>query len=343
MALLLFKNSWWSINAEYQDVKKSRMRSVLSSHTPNTLASLAGILAILLWSTNIAFSKSIMEKEGTYNAAIYIFLFSGLCNALILSFYFGGREFFRKLKGLPISYYTKTAIFFIFSNILLYLAIARVSTNEELVIVSILNYSWPMLIYVLKIPVLGLPFKRALLAAGILFSGIGLVLAFMQGYSGHEIRSIWAAGDDNLTAYFLALLNSVCWALYSNLTIRSRREDDIAGIPVVFLIVGILFLVIQWIRHEGSTVSFSRIYLNPELLYQVLGPTGLGYLLWYIGMRRGNRNLITSLSFFIPVLSMFIIGLKFRIHIGPVFWVAIGLLILGSYACYRAFSWKNSV
>jgi drug/metabolite transporter (DMT)-like permease len=300
------------------------------------LATLAGILAIVLWATNIAFSKSIMEKEGNFNAAVYIYLYSGATSFIFLLLYFRKKKFFRKLKSLPLSYYVKTGIFFVLSNSLLFIAVGMVHKNEELVIVSILNYSWPILIYIFKIPMFGLPFKKSIFFTGILFSFTGIVLASLQGYNRNEIRGIIAAGDDNLMAYVFAVLNSVCWALYSNLTVKYKTGEDIAGIPVVFIAIGFVFITIQLIKGEISTLSLFSICRNPELLYQIIGPTSAGYLFWYIAIKKGNRNLITSLSFFIPLLSVLVIGLKFKLSIGIAFWIAVILLISGSYLCYRA-------
>jgi drug/metabolite transporter (DMT)-like permease len=300
------------------------------------LSNVAGIIAILLWATNIAFSKSIMEKEGNFNAAIYIYLFSGLTSFIFLFFFFRKREFVRKLRNLPVSYYAKTGIFFILSNSLLFIAVGMVHKNEELVIISILNYSWPILIYIFKIPLFRLSYRKSIFFTGILFSITGILLASVQGYNKYEIQGIIAAGDDNLMAYSLALLNSVCWALYSNLTVKYKTEEDIAGIPVIFILIGLVFITIQMMKGQLSTISLSSVYRNPELLYQVVGPTSAGYLLWYIAIKRGNRNLITSLSFFIPLLSVLVIGLKFKIVIGVAFWIAVILLISGSYLCYRS-------
>jgi drug/metabolite transporter (DMT)-like permease len=300
------------------------------------LSNVAGIIAIILWATNIAFSKSIMEKEGNFNAAIYIYLFSGLTSFVFLLLFFRKQEFFRKLRNLPVSYYAKTGIFFILSNSLLFIAVGMVHKNEELVIISILNYSWPILIYIFKIPLFRLPYKKSVFFTGILFSFTGILLASVQGYNRYEILGIISAGDDNLVAYSLALLNSVCWALYSNLTIKHKTEEDIAGIPVIFVFISLVFFTIQMIKGQLSTISLSSVFQNPELFYQVIGPTSAGYLFWYIAIKKGNRNLITSLSFFIPLLSVLVIGLKFRIVIGAAFWFAVILLISGSYLCYRA-------
>jgi len=301
------------------------------------LSSLAGMIAILLWSTNIAYSKSIMEKEGIYNAGFYIYFFSGICNTIILLLLFRKQGLFAKLRNLPLSYYTKTGIFFILSNTLLYFAIGMVAKNEELVIISILNYSWPILIYALKIPIFRVPYKTGIFISGLLLSFAGIVLAFIQGYSGEDIQAIIQAGDDNLLAYLLTFLNAICWALYSNLTVKYKTTDDIAGIPIVFFVISLVFFTTQWGKGQLATISLSLIYTNFELLYQVVGPTSIGYLFWYLAMKKGNRNLITSLSFFIPLLSVLVIGLKFRITIGIAFWIAVLLLITGSNLCYRSF------
>jgi drug/metabolite transporter (DMT)-like permease len=307
------------------------------------LSSIAGIIAILLWSSNIAFSKSIMEREGIFNAGFYIYFFGGICNIIILLLFFRKQGFFTKLSKLPLSYYAKTGIFFILSNTLLYFAIGLVSKHEELVIISILNYSWPVLIYVFKIPIFRLSYKTGIFVLGILLSITGIILAFVQGYTLEDIQHIMQAGDDNLLAYILTFLNAASWALYSNLTIKYKAEDDIAGIPVIFFVISLVFFGMLWWRGNLSTISLSLIYTNYELLYQVIGPTSVGYLFWYISIKKGNRNLITSLSFFIPVLSVLIIGLKFKVSIGIVFWIAVLLLIIGSYLCYRAFQYSPVV
>jgi len=43
-----------------------------------------------------------------------------------------------------------------------------------------------------------------------------------------------------------------------------------------------------------------------------MGPVGLGYYWWEIGMKRGSVNLIAALAYFIPIGSSLLIGVIFK-------------------------------
>lgn len=306
-------------------------------NTSYYIATLAGISSIILWASNIAFSKSAMEKEGNYNAAFYIYFFSGIIIFLILMAFQKKGNFLKKLKCLPLSYYFKTGIFFILNNVLLFIAIGMTRKSEELIIVTLLNYTWPMMIYILGIPLLKLNIPLKTLLPGIILSFLGILLALLQGYSLDIVGRIIRAGDDNLLAYFLAFLTSVSWAVYSNLTSKYKTQEDIAGIPVIFLISGLIFLLILGLKGQLTTIHFSAIVQDTDLLYIIAGPTSIGYLFWYFAMKNGNRYLVTSISFLIPLFSMLIILLKLHTEINFLFWIASMFLVTGSYLCYKSF------
>jgi drug/metabolite transporter (DMT)-like permease len=313
---------------------------MLFKKTGNTsyyIATLAGIIAIILWASNIAFSKSSMEKEGNYNAAFYIYFYSAVVLFIIMTVFHKKLSFFEKLKSLSLTYYLKTGVFFILNNVLLFIAIGMAKKNEELIIVTLLNYTWPIMIYVIGIPLFSLRMPVKIILPGLILSFSGIIIALLQGYSTKDIEQIIKAGDDNILAYVLAFLTSTSWAIYSNLTIKYSTNKDMAGIPVIFLISGLCFLVIQGFSGQITTIHLNAIILNTDLLYIVLGPTSLGYLFWYIVIKQGNKNLATSLSFFIPLLSLLFIRAKFHIPIGISFWLAVILLISGSYLCYQSF------
>jgi drug/metabolite transporter (DMT)-like permease len=278
-----------------------------------------------------------MDKEGNYNAAFYIYFYSGIAIFAILMAFQKKLNFFKKLQSLPLSYYLKTGIFFILNNVLLFIAVGMARKNEELVIVTLLNYTWPIMIYVIGIPLFKIKIPIKIILPGVILSFSGIMLALFQGYSTDDIGQIIRAGDDNILAYLLAFLTSVSWATYCNLTVRYSTHDDIAGIPVIFLISGLFFLFIQGLNGQFTTIHLTAIVFNADLLYIIAGPTSFGYLCWYFAIKSGNKNLVTSLSFFIPLLSMLFIHAKFQIEISILFWLAVMLIISGSYLCYRSF------
>lgn len=301
------------------------------------LATVAGVLAILLWASNIAFSKSALEQEGYLNGAFLIYFYSGIFVFILLTLFQKRSDLFKSFRGLPLSYYLKIGSFFIVNNVLLFVAVGMAKKNEELVIVTLLNYTWPILIYVFRIPIFRMKISYAIFIPGIIVSFIGISLALIQGYSLDGIGQIIKAGNDNTPAYLLVFIAAVSWALYSNLTVKYKSQDDIAGIPVIFLLSSLVFLIIQSLNGQLSGIHLAGIVHNPDLLYIVTGPTSLGYLFWYIAMKKGNKTLITAFSYFIPLLSLIILWIKFNLEIKLLFWLAVILLITGSYLCYRAF------
>lgn len=305
------------------------------------LATMAGILAILLWASNIAFSKSVLEREGIYNGAFYIYSFSGIVLLLAMPAFQSRTIFLGKLRNLSLSYYLRTGIFFMINNVLLFLAIGLAKQNEELLIVTLLNYTWPVMIYILRIPLFRLNAPMLIFIPGVMLSFAGITLALLQDYDSGSILTLIRSGDNNILAYFLAFLTSVSWAMYSNLTVKHKNQDDMAGIPVIFLASGLVFLCIQVFNGQLATINPSAIFLNPDLFYVIVGPTSLGYLCWYIAMKNGDRIFITALSFFIPVLSLIFLHIRIKLPIGPAFWMAVMLLISGSYLCYRALQNSN--
>lgn len=312
-------------------MKKQRQQRIY------TTATLAGVLAILLWASNIAFSKAIMEKLGNTQTAFYIYVFSGLFVLGLLLGFDRKSSVFSRLKKLPLSYHLKAGVFFILNNILLFMAVGVADSNEELVIVTLLNYTWPILVYIVGIPMHRLSIPAKILIPGIFLSLSGLTLALFQGYSLENINHIMAAGKNGLLAYTLAFFCALSWAIYSNLTVKHDSGDDLAAIPVVLVLSGLVFLAILAFRGELNTLHLGDVWRNPELVYMIIGPTSLGYLGWFFAVKYGNRNLVTSLSFFIPLMSLTITHLRMQIGISTVFWIATLLIISGSYLCYHSF------
>lgn len=303
--------------------------------TSYRLATIAGILAVIIWSTTIAFSKSVMETEGNYSAMFLIYFFSGILMFGVLLIWLK-KEFFTKWKKLSFKYYSRIGIFLLLNNTLLFIAIGFTSNENELLIVTIINYLWPIITYIIKVPMFHLKPKMGLFILSILLAVSGVIIAFSQTYSIHDFMLAFKAGNYSIWAYVLTLLTAVSWGLYSNLTKKYHTNDDIAALPIIFIVSGLLFLLVQIFQGQFVLSSLSSLYKNYELIYMIIGPTAAAYLLWYIAMKKGNKNLVVSISFLIPLLSIVVLSLKFSKEIGVLFWVAAIFLIAGAFLSYTA-------
>lgn len=294
------------------------------------LATLAGIAAVFIWSSNVAVSKTVMDKLGAFNSAFYIYFFSGILNFIFLFFYLGKSDFFSRLKNLPLSYYLYTGSFFVMNNVFLYLAIGLARKDEELLIVTLLNYLWPVMIFIFRVPIYRLRIIPVLFYPAIAAALTGIVIALLQGYTAIELLEIAGSLNDNLLAFLFAFLGAVSWALYSNLIRKYKSDDDIVGFPLIFIVSGLVFFIIQILRGESASLSLEPVYSDSYLIYTILGPTCIGYLFWFLAMKFGNRALVSSLSYLIPLGSVFLVSHIHNIPVTPMFWVSALLLVIAA-------------
>ena len=282
-----------------------------------------------------------MNAIGNYYAMFMIYCFGGIFMFIVLLAGFR-HEYFPRLRALGIRYYAGTGIFLFLNNTLLFLAIGLTTNEKELLIVTIINYLWPMLIYVLKIPILHIKVRPLAFIVSVILGVSGVILAFSQEYTFKELIETAKSLDDNFLAYILALINAVAWGFYSNLTKKYNTDDDFAAIPAIFIISGLPFLFMLLFKGEFEFKEMLSFFTNPELIYTIIFPTALGYILWNVAMKKGNKDLVVSASFILPFFSVLFIGLKFSTRIGMRTWIALIFLISGALLIYRAVDRKGT-
>jgi len=132
-----------------------------------------GCIAIIFWSTTIAFSRSLTELLGTFTAASMIYLAAGIMGVGYSALRPG---WLSSIRSLPKIYILGCGGLFVLYIVCLYLAIGSASTRSDVLAVGLINYLWPGLSLVFSIPILG---KRGniLLPIGILIALTGIWLA----------------------------------------------------------------------------------------------------------------------------------------------------------------------
>lgn len=302
--------------------RKGNLKMDLSRESLNTIF---GILAILLWGTTIAFSRSLAEQLGPITAASWIYMLSGIWSCIYL---FSKTERIKKTLQLPLSYLIGCGIIFVFYMVCLYLAVGLAFSREQVIEVSIINYLWPGLTLVFSLPILHKKGK-IMLIPGIIIAFVGFYLATVNSrmFSWETFKGNFQV---NYLPYLFAFIAAISWGLYSNLVRRWAGHVEVGAVPLFLLATGLILTTIRLIFPEESCWT-PRVVV--ELLYMSVFPTFLAYTFWDRAMRKGNIILVASLSYFTPLLSIIVSSLYLQVVIKPTLWIACALVIAGAIVC----------
>ena len=159
---------------------------------------------------------------------------------------------------------------------------------------NLINYTWPLLIVLLSAPVLGLRLTpRHLLGTALALLGCFVLLG--QG-------AAFPAGA--MLGYALAACSALVWAGYSLLARRFQQVPSaaLAGFCAgTAVLAGLLHLLTE------RTVAPSPLGWLAMLALGA-GPVGSAFVLWDVGMKRGDPRLLGTLAFATPVLSTLLLA-----------------------------------
>jgi len=287
-----------------------------------------GVVAIVIWSSNIAISRSLAEKVGSITAASCMMIAGGLLGCA-----WEGRERgrMRSMLGLPRAYLLSCGSTFVAYMACLFLAIGMARTRQQTLEVGMLNYLWPALTLVFSVPLLKVRVRRVFWL-GVLLALAGGTLAPLQPGTWSPAAMLGSLSS-HPGPYVFALAAAVSWALYSNF---SRRFGDPArggAVPLFVLASGLVLALMRPLVDESSTWSVRAI---AELAFMALLPTLIAYSLWDRAVRRGHVTLIAALSYLIPVLSTLLSSLYLQVTVGWNLWVACAMIVSGAVVCQRA-------
>jgi drug/metabolite transporter (DMT)-like permease len=290
---------------------------------------LAGLGAILCWSVTVAFARRLSETLGIFTSASAVYLIGGV---LCLIWARAAKGNVREVLRLPRRYLLVCGLLFCLYMISIYYAIGIAQNRLQVLEIGLVNYLWPMFTLIFSLPLLHKRFHPVFVPAT-LCALAGVFLVMTQG----EAVSWYAATarvTNNPRAYGLALVAAVAWGLYSNLTRRWAGEQRAGAVEFFMLATGALFLVLRFFRPEETAWSLSVV---PDLALLSVA-AGAGYVLWDIGMRRGEVTLVASASYFTPffstVMSCFFLG----VVPGPKLWLGCLLIVLGSFLSWISVS-----
>lgn len=288
----------------------------------------AGIIAIVLWSSTIAFSRTLTEQLGTLTTAFYIYSLAGIIGCVSSEIVLPGS--ISRMFQLNRKYLFGCGSLFILYIAFLYLAIGSSVNRSQVLAVGLINYLWPGLSLLFSIPILK---KRARpwLISGLVIAIAGVWIVMIAGnpsLSGDLFQVIFSA--NNLMPFLLAFMAAISWGLYTNFSHLWAGNDETGAVPLFLLASGLVMGGCTVFFHEVSYWTFSSIV---ELIYMAIFPAMTAYFLWDLAVRKGNIILIASLSYFTPLLStlfsIFILKISPDINL----WAGTIMVVIGATIC----------
>jgi drug/metabolite transporter (DMT)-like permease len=196
--------------------------------------------------------------------------------------------------------------------------------------VNLLNYLWPVWIVLLSFFLLPEKGRPLYTAAGVLLGLAGIVVA--RGTS-ELFRPIEAP-----LPLALALLGGFLWACYSVLLRRWKIPAEQGGTAFHFTLCAAMAAATAAFRGEWQALPPIGAEGVFWVLFGGIGPVGLAYHWWEIGVKKGHVALISTLAYFIPIGSTLLIALLFREAMGPGLIPGAVLIAAGAWLAGRSSS-----
>ena len=244
-------------------------------------ATLVGFSAVALWSLLALFTVGTAPVPPLQLNAMAFAIGGGLGLAWVARS--GG---LRQLGGVPLRIYAFGTAG-LFGYHFLYFSALRLAPPAE---AGLIAYLWPLLIVLASGLLPGEHLRRGHVAgAAIAFAGAALIVAG-GGRAGGAVQP----------GHLLALLCALTWAGYS---LISRRLGAVptAAVAVYCIATAVLSALAHWALEPtvwpvGATGWGAVVALG-------LGPVGLAFYTWDIGVKRGDIQMLGTASYAAPVLS----------------------------------------
>ena len=279
-------------------------------------ATLAGLLAILLWSS-LALLTVATDGLPPFQVLAIAFAVAG-AQGLVRAGLQGSAGWSGLRQPVSALALSTTALFGY--HALYFIALKRAPAMEA----NLLNYLWPLLIVVFAGFLPGVRI-RPLQWIG---TGLGLAAAILLVTGGQRVT----VSASHLPGYLAAITAAVVWAAYS---VLNRRHAQVPSAAITVACVGVA--VLGALAHLAIETTVAPTPLQwGALLLMGIGPTGAAFWLWDTGTKRGDIALLGSLSYLAPLLSTALLVLSGRVQPHPVQAMALALLLAGAWLSTRS-------
>lgn len=257
-------------------------------------ALLLALIAILFWST-----VAVPFKYGLQYFHFIHFLFITTGIALITSFV---NLLWQKKLYLLNKLSTKDILIGVVGGFLnpflYYLMLFKAYSILPAQLAQALNYTWPIMLVLLSVPILGQKLKLA--------SVLTLLLGFVGVYFIASEGSPWPLSPSEPWGVVLAISTSVIWALYWLLNTKSKTDASV-NLFLNFLTGFVLTLPLIFFVEIDFNMPFLAWF---SVVYSGLFEMGITFAIWLAAMRFTTRtDQISNYVFLAPFVSLVFIHL----------------------------------
>ncbi|KHT48174.1 aromatic amino acid DMT transporter YddG [Vibrio sp. MarTm2] len=280
---------------------------------------IAGIAAILLWSSVMGVARAVTEMLGPVGGAASIYTVAALFLVAVMGV--------PKWRQYSLRYVLLGGGLFVAYEMCLALALAMANDRQQAIEMLVINYLWPALTVLLAVLVSGKK-TNVLVYPSVALAFVGVAWS-ISGDQGLSLTQISANIATNPTTYAMAFVGAFLWAIYCNLTKRISNGQN--AITLFFIMTAISL----WIKYALSAETGMSVTLESGSLLLVAGVfMGSGYALWNYAIIGGNMVLLATLSYFTPVLSTIISSIILGIALSSSFLQGVVMVTLGSLMCW---------
>lgn len=274
------------------------------------IATLIGFGAIVLWSL-LAVLTDLTGDIPPFQLAALSFSIGGVSGLLVMTL---RRRSFRVFRQ-PAPVWL-LGVGGLFGYHFLYFSALRSAPAAE---ASLIAYLWPLLIVLMSTFVTGETLKKSHVFGALL--GLGGAVLLISGPDG------FAPDPEFANGYLLALAAAVVWSSYSVLSRRVSNvpTDAVTGFCLVTALgaAAVHFALEETVLPREATAWLAVLGLG-------LGPVGLAFFVWDVGVKKGDLALLGAASYCAPLLSTLVLVLAGRAEATLALMVACILITAGA-------------
>lgn len=288
----------------------------------STQATLIGLFAPICWGMSVSLVRGIAEGFGMAQGQFFLY-----CVATICVFFIVGLPDFHRIDKRYLYFGIPTANL---SSLSFCLAIFTSSGGAQTMEVGMVNYLWPSLTILFAVLFNGVR-TRWWLYPGLLVA-FGGIIVILSGDKGFSLTEFVARFAENPVSYLLALVAAVTWAGYSSMT--RAWGNGINPSTIIFAVDTLVFLVL-WLLDIGSQPVAASAHGLMSVIFGGIA-VGMAYVVWTLGMSKGNITVLAAASYFTPVLSCVFATFWIGAELNSSFWTGVVLVVVGSLLCWDA-------